>query len=272
MIRELLAPIFVNDEALINDVQLIVGSCLTGRSCRKLFLFHGGGSNGKSTLKDMIARVLGDFYGIMSRKVIIDGGSKENANSHTSHLTPLKGLRVGICDEIRENDKLNVEIMKQLASGESIKVRQLGKEESKIDLILKGIVCLNDIPRFDGGDQAIVDRLCCVPFDCRFVDKPSRQNEVKSSVAFREKLKSGYLAQEFLAWAVQGSIRGYNEGFNFKSEKLLAKTRDIALEEDPLQAFIKAVASWKTMCPCLVVQQWTLCLGPADGGSVSDEV
>jgi putative DNA primase/helicase len=242
LFTELLNKIFLNDANLIEDFQKQCGLFLSGANARSFFIWHGNGKNGKSLLKILLGEVIGEFFTILNKAVFIDTGVKVAGSAHTSHLVPLKGLRLGITDEINADDKINTTMIKQIAGldGDKIPIRgAYQRKETKLELVVKGVLCLNDMPEFNGADQAIVDRLVCFPFNARFIDKPTKSNEFKADSNLPEKIKrQKYLAKEFLAWAVQGAMKGYRDGFTFKSEAVRMKTKNSVLAEDPVQQFI----------------------------------
>jgi phage/plasmid-associated DNA primase len=151
---------------------------------------------------------------------------------------PLKKLRLAIVDESSRNDQLAADNFKLIAAGEEKSGRDLNEKEGVLKFFCKGIVCTNEIPKFDGSDQALIDRMVCVPFDARFCQNPTKENEFKMDPSLKERVKDGYLAEEFLAWAVRGAIRGYADGWDFSCESINSQTNNILMEEDPVQLFI----------------------------------
>ena len=62
--KKLLSDSFQADEYLISYVKGILGYCLTGHTNRQeVYILHGSGANGKSTLLNAITHVLGPYYG-----------------------------------------------------------------------------------------------------------------------------------------------------------------------------------------------------------------
>ena len=51
-----------NDKGIVNYLQTLLGYCITGETnLRSMFIFWGAGSNGKSTLCDLLSKILNKF-------------------------------------------------------------------------------------------------------------------------------------------------------------------------------------------------------------------
>jgi putative DNA primase/helicase len=240
LIDKLIGPIFCFKQDLINDIQKHLGACLTGDNGRYFAMWCGNGRNGKSLLIKALKYILGQFASNLSTSVFIKSSGPTQANSHTSHLMALQGIRMGYTDEIDNNARLNESNFKKLASNECVRARGCGeKKETDINLQLKPILLLNAIPKFDGFDPAIQDRLAVIPFDAKFVEKPERKNEVKADAKLEHKmLVDGYLMKELFAWMIEGAYRCYNEGFELNCKEIKARSLQAVKDEDPLQQFL----------------------------------
>ena len=167
--------IFMDNEEYIKYKQVKMGSYLSGRNTRDIDINHGCGRNGKSTLIGALAIIMGQFLGYIGKNVIVydpKGHRAKNAGSHTSHLMPIDGKRLIITQELEENDTLDSEMVKKIASADPIEgVREVyGKKTRTIYPICKLVVSSNKIPKFDVQDKAIVDRLCFNPYNARFLN------------------------------------------------------------------------------------------------------
>ena len=81
-----------------------------------MIIAHGGGSNGKSTYFNTIAKVLGSYYGSMSADALTVG-CKRNTQYETAEA---KGKRLLIAAELEEGQRLNTSFVKQMASTDMI--------------------------------------------------------------------------------------------------------------------------------------------------------
>src|SRR5260370_30996784 len=68
----LLGRIFNGDAQLIDYLQKVIGYSLTGIVTEKaLFVLHGGGYNGKTTLLEAVRSVMGDYAGVIDIDALI---------------------------------------------------------------------------------------------------------------------------------------------------------------------------------------------------------
>ena len=172
----------MEDEDYISYKQIKMGSYLSGANCRDIDINHGAGKNGKSTEVNALKLVLGDFCGFIGKDVIVFDKSahrKKGGGGHTSHLVPINGKRLIITQELEENDIIDSEMVKKIASSDPIEgVREcFGKKTWTMLPFCKLAICSNKIPKFDTNDVAITDRLVFNPYKARFLNKISMEIE-----------------------------------------------------------------------------------------------
>jgi putative DNA primase/helicase len=67
--------VFGGDLALIDFMQKVIGYSLTGGVTEKaLFVLHGGGDNGKTTLVEAVRNVMGDYAGVIDIDALMQNG------------------------------------------------------------------------------------------------------------------------------------------------------------------------------------------------------
>ena len=81
-----------------------------------LIISYGDGANGKSTFWNTLARVLGNYSGMMSADALTVG-CKRNVKPE---MAELKGKRLIIAAELEEGMRLNTSTVKQLCSTDEI--------------------------------------------------------------------------------------------------------------------------------------------------------
>src|SRR5205807_1577746 len=93
------------DRDLQNYIQRVAGYTLTG-SVREevLFVLFGTGSNGKSTYRETLHSLLGDYALAADAGLLIE---RKTPGGATPELARLKGRRLVSINETSENDHLN---------------------------------------------------------------------------------------------------------------------------------------------------------------------
>ena len=205
--------IFANDADVIEYMQVVLGYCLTGMIDRQEFyIFHGQGTNGKSTLTNIIERILGSYCGILLPEALFEGGGSANVD-----LATMAGKRLGIASEAESNKRLNCAQIKRLTGNSTVKVRELYRGTFEMPVKFKIIIACNKTPAFDGNDGALKRRVKVIPFDVIIPD--GKQDRQLPSKLWAER-------QGILAWLVQGAIK-YHQGDWRVPQAVLRATRGV---------------------------------------------
>jgi putative DNA primase/helicase len=193
--------IFGSDQALIKYLQKAIGYSLTGIVTEKaLFVFHGGGDNGKTTLLEAIRNVMGDYAGVID----IDALMQNGCDSVTERaIAELCGKRFITASEAEEGQKLREAKIKHLTGMGRLVGRRIYGSPFEFDPFFKLFIDANHKPVIRGSDKAIWNRIRLVPFN---VSIPKAEQDAKLG----EKLKAE--APGILAWAVQGCLKWRHEG------------------------------------------------------------
>ncbi|MFG6599096.1 MULTISPECIES: phage/plasmid primase, P4 family [unclassified Sulfitobacter] len=139
----------------------LFGYTLLGNPKEQVFtIFHGPGSNGKSTLVDIIASVLGDY----STNVEPSSFIKQKSAGVRDDLARLKGTRMVATSELATGEILDVALVKRMTGGDVITARALYKEHFEFRPQFVIFMTTNALPVIDGGDKALARRLIMVPF------------------------------------------------------------------------------------------------------------
>lgn len=94
-----LADVFEGDGATIEFMRMMLGYCLTGSTKEhKLFFFWGDGSNGKSTLLDLVEWLMGDYALKLPAQVLMHSRTQQ----HPTELAQLQGRRLATSSEIED--------------------------------------------------------------------------------------------------------------------------------------------------------------------------
>jgi len=164
--------IFLNDKEIIHYIHKCFGYCLSGYTGEKvLFVFYGEGWNGKTTLLNIIAYIMGNYAMCVSSKTIMEKKNSDSGNAANSDIARLYGARFVYGVESKRGDELSEGLIKQLTGGDPVPARFMFQEIFEYVPEYKIFIGTNHKPVIKGQDEAIWNRLKIIPFLHRF-EKP----------------------------------------------------------------------------------------------------
>lgn len=154
-----LKEIFIRTVAAALDLNL-VRSKLTGKGVRAL-LCYGEGSNGKDTLRAVMAAVFGQG---MTSKSLADFKAYDAGRKFS--LAGLEGSLLNWASENAPNLSLdNIQSLKQCVTGDPIDIERKGKDSYEYKPSSIQIFNCNELPGITGGTAAIDDRYGILRFN-----------------------------------------------------------------------------------------------------------
>ena len=184
----------VTDDELIKYLGRVVGYTLTGNTVEEvMFVLHGLGANGKSTFRETIFALLGDYAVGADASMLV---TNKRAGGATPDLARLNGRRLVTVNETQQNDLLNESRVKFITGHDVITARNLFKEFFDFTPTHKTFLTTNHKPIIRGTDEGIWRRIHLLPFTKTI---PAEEREVN----FREKMLMPELP-EILNWALEG--------------------------------------------------------------------
>jgi putative DNA primase/helicase len=173
--------IFLRTAAAALNLKL-VRSKLTGRGVKGL-LCHGEGSNGKDTLRAVLAAVYGQG---MSGKSLSDFKAYDMGRKFN-----LAGIEGSICNWASENtakvDLDNIQSLKQLITGDPIDIERKGKDSYEYKPAAIFFANCNKLPSITGGTAAIDDRYGILRFDKTYArNADASQGELEADPRFKD--------------------------------------------------------------------------------------
>lgn len=157
---KMLNRVFLGDREVINLFEEILGSILLKHSrYQKAFLFVGKGSNGKSTILDLIRTFLGtDNYATLSLE--------EVTGKFNKILLEHKLANIG--DDIDNVTISNTGTLKRMTAGNAIMVENKGEKGYSTELYATHIYSANEIPRSLDKTDGFYRRWAIIPFNAKF--------------------------------------------------------------------------------------------------------
>jgi putative DNA primase/helicase len=191
---EFLNTITGGDQQLMAYLQRAVGYTLTGSTQEEvLFVLYGTGNNGKSTWRETLHVLFGDYAMGADAGLLIE---RKTPGGATPELARLKGRRLVAINETSENDQLNEARVKFITSHDKITARNLYQEFFDFDPTHKTFLTTNHKPIIRGTDTGIWRRIHLLPFT---VTIPPHKVEKD----FRERRLLPELSG-ILNWAIEG--------------------------------------------------------------------
>lgn len=194
------------DDDFLQFIQVLLGYCITGEVREQILpIFCGGGSNGKSTLINVMHEVLGNGYSVQAPRGMLVQSFTEH---HPTELTVLQSARFVVSNETQSGAKLAEDLVKSLTSDEQITARKMGRDFYSFSPTHKLIMCTNHEPRIDGFDNGIARRIRFVHFATEFWN-PSKSGEGLPQHLKQDPHLIGKLKEErsgILNWLIRGAI------------------------------------------------------------------
>jgi putative DNA primase/helicase len=250
--KRFIDQIMNNNGNLVSYVRKIVGYSLTGYTREQCyFVFYGSGSNGKSTLLNVLRELLGSFV-----KNIDFNSLTYSGHSARGDLARLIGARVVTCVEVEPRKVVNETVINRITGGDPITVKKMYCDPFEYIPRYKIIIAGNDKPNLEGLKHATWRRIRLIPFSVQF-EKGKGLND-KLTEELLEELPG------ILTWAVEGCLEWQKEGLEPPKEVEVA-TSAYRVEKDNLIEFLKEAcvanpqASVKSVDLYASYQSW--CIG-----------
>lgn len=214
------------DNSFITYLQMVAGMALFGRVYEEgIVLAYGTGKNGKSTLFNALAAVLGDYAGTLDIAVLTTDRQNRGAA-----LATLRGKRLVIAGEMEEGNRLSVSTLKQISSTDPITVEEKYRSPETVVPSHSLVLFTNHLPRVGSTDEGTWRRLKVVPFNTRIS---------KGIPNYAEKLVNE-AGPAILAWAIQGAMMFAENGYRLPSPEVVEEaTTEYRQRENWLENFLE---------------------------------
>lgn len=206
-------------------VQRWLGYCLTGDTSEQcVAIFEGKGANGKSTMVDVVARMLGSYAATTPIETFLHN-ERRSGSGPSPDLARLPGVRMVRTSEPEPGARLSESVVKQWTGGERFAARHLHKGFFEFKPAGKLTMSVNIRPVIVGKDHGIRRRIHLVPFRQQF---PRTPGLVETLLAERAGV---------LNWLLDG-YRAWREDGIGTAPEIAEATRGYFDEMDPIGSFV----------------------------------
>ncbi|MEI6668860.1 MAG: phage/plasmid primase, P4 family [Acidobacteriota bacterium] len=189
------------DSAIASYLWRVLGYSLTGDMSEQSFwVWFGRGSNGKSTLLDVVASLMGDY----AVTVPFTAFEQARPGALAPEVAALDGRRLVLAAESR-GGWLGAGKLKDITGGEQVAARHLYGQPFTFRPVCKIILSTNELPKVGDDSDGLWRRLRQVPFSQRF-----------SGSTEDRRLKDTLLAEApgILHWLVRGCLAWQSLGLD----------------------------------------------------------
>jgi putative DNA primase/helicase len=217
------------DTDLQDYLQQIAGMALVGEVYEEsLIMCYGTGSNGKSTLFQIWAQLMGTYADSVRNEVILGnrwGGEVTGADQ-------LRGKRLIITSELEESQVMSSALMKKLTSRDPINANVKYAKAITFRPTHTLVLHTNHLPRLKSVDHGTVRRIAVVPFKAQISESEKRTD-------FAEELIRNE-GPAILAWMINGAVSFYNAHMTIQKPSVVVEESRRYIEgEDILNRFVQ---------------------------------
>lgn len=220
-----------NDTSVRMLLEEMVGACMYRNNTLcggKGFILTGAGSNGKSTLLNMLNHMLGK-----RNTTSLDIGKFDDRFSTIMLCNKLAVLS----DDISDAFLHDTATFKKVVTGDEISAEQKGQPKFDFTPYCKVIASANNIPRFGKGrdSSAILRRLVIIPFNANF----KKSDGTYQDAFIGEKLKEQDAIEYLIRIGIEGLKRLLVNKTYTTSEKVQKELEEFEEMNNPILGFFK---------------------------------
>lgn len=220
------------DDATRLFVQIWLGYCLSGDiSEQRVCVFEGRGANGKSTLLEVVARVLGEYAVVVPVETFLHQTVKSGSGA-SPDIARLAGARLVRASEPEPGARLSESTIKQFTGGEKMIARRMYRDFFEFPVQGKLSLSVNVKPVLVGKDHGIRRRIVVVPFTQQFPPgRGSKRGQTLVDELFAE-------ASGILNWLLDGWRMWQEDGLP-SARSIDEATATYFTEMDPVGSFLR---------------------------------
>jgi len=204
------------------------GVSLTGLPLARMAFWYGKGRNGKSTLIDCWAHVMGEYSQTIPIESFLDQGRAKRGGEASPDIAALPGVRCLRTSEPERGAQLAEGLIKLITGGEPMRARHLNRDFFEFRPAFKLTMQGNYRPGVSGTDEGFWRRMLLVPWG---VTIP----ETEVDTALPDKLRAE--ASGILNRLVDGLCDYFDHGLS-PTEEIEVATADYRQSSDPVGRFL----------------------------------
>ena len=208
-------------------MQHLFGLAAIGQLRHHVFpILLGIGSNGKTTLLDMIAGVLGSYAAAMPANFLIE----KKTEAHPTEIAQLRGIRLATSSEVPPGARFDEALVKMLTGETRLRARFMGENFFEFTNTCTLFLAANHLPQVTRGGVSFWRRARKIDF---------REQVMEANV--NESLVIDLLREEgpgILQWVIDGASFVLKNKLIDPAEVILS-TEAYQLEEDTIARFIQ---------------------------------
>lgn len=201
----------LNEDAL-GQFKVLAGQALTGHqpSRSTIHFLYGGGSNGKSTILDLLAETAGDYGGMPKKEVLLKGSGNQFSS------ISFKGIRQAVIEELPDERFLDGGVVRDLAGTKRMRGEHKGKDSEEFEVNATIFISFNNRPQVSETAHGVWRRLKLFTFPFTYHETEKNIKTAKDRLQhpmlkdLHEKSEDAVVA--FLAWRIEGAREWYENG------------------------------------------------------------
>jgi P4 family phage/plasmid primase-like protien len=207
------------------------GYCLTGDTRERVFGIAIGeqGANGKSTEKETLLMIVGDYGAVTTFSMISTDSSDDRVRNE---LARLKGKRFVVASESDERMTLAESVVKEITGRDTIRARLLYQQAFEYQPLFKIWLVTNTKPTIKATTNPIWDRVLPIEYTKTFIG-PCMDRLLPQKLAAE--------ASGILNWLIEGCLEWQNAGSLPKVNTIEKFKRQYRLENDSVLEFIETM-------------------------------
>lgn len=224
-----LQRIFDKDASLIDYVQIALGYAASGEANEQiLFIGHGNGNNGKSTLTKTVNLTLGDY----AHPASFDLFQKSYTRQHPTEIAQLFGKRFVPISELPSGWGVDEARVKQLTGGDMLTARCMRQDFWKFSPTHTFWMSANYLPIISGREEGIWRRIRVIPFNVDLSAVGNVDKDIASRMVRDE-------APGILNWIMEGYQKWKEHGLGQIPDAVREKTNEYRRDQDCVSNFVK---------------------------------
>lgn len=209
----------------IENFFALSGYCLLEHyNFQHIFIFVGGGANGKSTLLNLLKYLIGQKY--------VSGIDLQSLENETFARAMLPGKSANICGDLPDSKLKHTGMLKQLTGGDVMQFQKKYGQPFDIQNTAKLIFACNKMPQILDDTDAWVRRV-------RMITCPNQFNEESRDPHMYDKITTEAEMQGYLLKSLEAYLRLEERG-DWQNTKSMDDMRELLTKAmEPIAAFAK---------------------------------